>query len=348
MKPTLSIAKLHFDDLDPLRFEDLSLAMVYRLRRWSKIHHYGRKGNDDGIDIFAEEELESGAIRTWFIQCKRYKSITKRELKNIIDEVIVKNPIIPDVFLLVIACDITKKTIEYFIEYANEKGIKSPQIWAASIIETKLYTENHDLLFAFFGVNLNATKNNRIETIKRNIKMKHRMRGDFIKNQIDPSVTIRSPYKKFAYTEAIIHSVDDYTYPKVDDKTMGISGWFRVELYNFYFNGLEVIISIEKAIIDGEGYWDIVHYDDESSLDKYQSSKVYVVGRIPFENIVEYDLSGDDFYNCPHIYCDFNNNGMPYEDIVYYTVSQETDSGFTYPHRLDNELRKDLTCRTNL
>ena len=129
---------------------------------------------------------------------------------------------------------------------------------------------------------------------------------------------------------------------------MGISGWFRVELYNFYFNGLEVIIGIEKAIIDGEGYWDIVHYDDESSLDKYQSSKVYVVGRIPFENIVEYDLDGDDFYNSPHIYCDFNNNGMPYEDIVYYTVSQETDSGLTYPHRLDNELRKDLTCRTNL
>ena len=49
-------------------------------------------------------------------------------------------------------------------------------------------------------------------------------------------------------------------------------------------------------------------------------------------------------YEFIHIYCDFNNNGMPYEDIVYYTISPETDSGFAYPHRLDNELRRNLTC----
>lgn len=342
MKTTVTIGKLHFDDLDPLRFEDLSLAMIYRLRRWSKIHHYGRKGSDDGIDIYSEEELENGAGKTWFIQCKRYISMKKSELKNAVDKAVAKNSIIPDVFLLVTACDITKPNIEFFIKYANEKGIKNPQLWTASIIEAKLYSENHDLLFAFFGVNLNATKNNRIETIKRNIKMKNRMRDDFIKKQINPSETMKRPYKKFAFSEAIIHSVDDYAYPKADEKAVGISGWFKVELYNFYYNGLEVILSIEKYIMDSEGYWDIVHYDDKMRLEKYQSNTAYVVGRIPYENIVEYDLDGDGFYNTPHIYCDFRNNGTPYEDIVYYTISHESDPGFTYDQRLDNELRRAL------
>jgi hypothetical protein len=341
LKPTVTIGKLHFDDLDPLRYEDLSLAMVYRLRRWNIIHHFGRKGNDDGIDVYAEEELENGAGKTWFIQCKRYICIKKRDLKDAIDKVITKNDITPDVFLLVAACDITKANIEYFKKYASEQGIKNPQLWTASIIETKLYSEYHDLLFAFFGVNLSTTRNNRIETIKRNIKMKHRMKVDFIKKQINPIETMKRPYKKFEFSEAIIHSVDDYSYPKADE-TMGISGWFKVELYNFYYNGIEVIIGIEKYISDSEGYWDIAQYDDITRLEKYDSYAAYAVGRIPYENIVEYDLSGDDFYNCPHIYCDFKDNGMPYEDVVYYSVSHETDGGYSFDYLLDNKHRKAL------
>ena len=221
-----------------------------------------------------------------------------------------------------------------------EKGVKSPELWTASTIETKLYSESHDLLFAFFGVNLNAVRNNRIETIRRNIKIKQRMRDDFIKKVINPSETSKRPYTKFICPKAVIHSVDDYTYPKVNERASGISGWFNVELYNFYYNGLEVILSIEEYITDTNGHWDIVHHDDHIMKEKYQSNNAFVVGRIPYENIVEYDLSGDDFYNSPHIYCDFKNNGTPYEEILYYTISSETDPGFTYDRPLDNKYRR--------
>lgn len=168
------------------------------------------------------------------------------------------------------------------------------------------------------------------------------MRDDFIKKPINPSETMKRSNKKFAYSEAMIHSTDDYAYPKADKNVVGISGWFKAELYNFYYNGIEVILSIEKYIMDSEGHWDIINYDDRTRLEKYQSNTAYAVERIPFENIIEYDLSGDEFYNFPHIYCDFRNNGTPYEDIVYYTISHETDPGFTYDHRLDNEFRKAL------
>lgn len=62
MKTTRTNGRLHFEDLDPMRFEDLALSMVYRLNRWEVIHHFGRSGNDDGIDIQAVEELENGSV----------------------------------------------------------------------------------------------------------------------------------------------------------------------------------------------------------------------------------------------------------------------------------------------
>ncbi len=61
-KPTHTINPLHFEDLDPRRFEDLALALVYRLRTWEDIHHDGRTGTDDGVDIRAIEKAVDGSL----------------------------------------------------------------------------------------------------------------------------------------------------------------------------------------------------------------------------------------------------------------------------------------------
>ena len=42
---TRTINQLHFEDLDPIRFEELILAMVYRMRRWDKLDHFGKKAS---------------------------------------------------------------------------------------------------------------------------------------------------------------------------------------------------------------------------------------------------------------------------------------------------------------
>jgi len=42
---TRTINQLHFEDLDPIRFEELILSMVYRMRRWDKLDHFGKKGH---------------------------------------------------------------------------------------------------------------------------------------------------------------------------------------------------------------------------------------------------------------------------------------------------------------
>jgi hypothetical protein len=64
--PTRTFNPLHFEDLDPRRFEDLALQLVYKAREWEDIHHDGRSGSDDGVDIRAVERTMDGALRYWF------------------------------------------------------------------------------------------------------------------------------------------------------------------------------------------------------------------------------------------------------------------------------------------
>jgi len=340
MKPTRTTNRLHFEDLEPSRFEDLCLAMVYRMNRWVEINHYGRSGSDEGIDIHAVEELEDGKRKAWFIQCKRWKKITKKELKDVADKAAQGH--IPGVLLLVIACDIVKRNVEYFKAYANGKGIPTANIWTASILETKLYSEYHDLLFAYAGVSLTGEKRERVATIGRNIRLKQRMRKDFIKPIDDIHEVLKRPYKKFEHEEAIIHSINDTIYPGIDEDSVGISSWFKVAPYNFYHNGLEVILSQREAIFDEGGNWDIIGYEEPDRKGNYTKRYVWVIGRIPYENMIEYDLEGDEYYGIPHIYCDFKNNGEPYEEIVYSILSRKQSDPNSYDRRLDNKNRKKL------
>lgn len=49
---------IHFEDLDPHRFEDLVRELIYDLKNWQTIEATGRGGNDDGCDIRAYERVK--------------------------------------------------------------------------------------------------------------------------------------------------------------------------------------------------------------------------------------------------------------------------------------------------
>ena len=53
---TRTINPLHFEDLEPHRFEDLARQLIYDFRNWSSIEAIGRSGSDEGIDIRATEK----------------------------------------------------------------------------------------------------------------------------------------------------------------------------------------------------------------------------------------------------------------------------------------------------
>ena len=290
---------LPFNTLDPARFETLILSMVYRMSRWDSIRHYGETGGDDGIDIAAKELLENGKPRHWHFQCKRQKGLGKAQLERIIDNYLSDNDTLPDKYILVVGYGISKKADDAFRQYATSKGFPFVDIWAKSEIEAMLYTDYHDLLFAYFGINLSGQRNKSISSIRRNISLKKNMRNDFInKTKIVEAREMNDRSLKFVSNEIIMHSIDDRTYPSGADDTSEVKQrWCKVEPYDFYFNGLVVFA------LGGAQKITVYDRDMDERIERTRELTAVVLGYIPYSNIIDYDLDGDEYYPFPHIYC---------------------------------------------
>lgn len=351
MKPTKTTNRIHFTDLEDRRFEDLSLQLVYRLTDWEFLHPDGRSGKDDGVDIRGEEIQETGNNKEWFIQCKRYKKAASSILKKAVDEALSKSISVPDVFLLIVACDISLQSRLTFEKYSKNKGIKDPILWQASTIETKLYSDYPDLLFTFFGISFNKKTESSETKIKKNLAMKRKLRKIF----------------KGAHLghEVIIHSIKDDSYPEVGEvQNNEISSWFKLEYNGFYVNGIEFVIDIEYVILEKEtSLWQakwarfnpskeglkLIDYKDDSgknnytyifkniiNLNKYSVYKSFRIVRIPFSSIIEVDESSDGIYLGPHLYCKFEHNGTPYQERINQLIEGaylETKNEIEFHHR---------------
>lgn len=336
-RPTRTTNRLHFTDLDPIRFEDLCLALLYPLRQWVEIQHYGRLGGDDGVDVFAQEQLEDESIRTWYAQCRRYKSATKATLQKAVDDALANASTAPDVLLVVLACDVRRTTHEEYRKYALSKGVAEPMLWTASILESRLYAERQDLLFSYFGVSATQSSRSQEAFIRRNLSMKRRVTKELLKEKPSPQDLMGAPWRKFEYSEAIIHSIEDTSYPRVDDQAVGISGWFKSEFCDLYHNGIEFMMRVQVAVVDSTGRWAIVPYGKTVQSPGLTEFRAYLVGRIPYRNIVDIDTRGDEYYPGPHIYCRFADLGEPWEGFVYRYVTQ----GDEYPQHLDADKQVD-------
>ena len=103
---TKTVNPLHFEDLEPHRFEDLIRELIYDFRTWRALEATGRLGSDGGIDIRgieltgmsgrdADEEDNDNEDthswvrdaeseeRLWIIQCKRERSIGPQKVRSI-------------------------------------------------------------------------------------------------------------------------------------------------------------------------------------------------------------------------------------------------------------------------
>ncbi len=108
-KITRTYGPIHFEDLDPHRFEDLVRELIYDYKDWQSIEATGRSGSDDGFDIRAYEKVEiisqvddedndeveevhpmDGNL--WMIQGKREKEIGPKKVQSIIAGIDAKNP----------------------------------------------------------------------------------------------------------------------------------------------------------------------------------------------------------------------------------------------------------------
>ncbi len=349
VRPSRTTNKLHFADLDPLRFEDLCLGLLYPLHPWLEIRHYGRSGGDGGVDILALEAAGDGTTRTWFMQCKRYVRASKSTLTKAVDDALSMAASPPAVLLVVLACDVTRAAHEAYERYAIGKGVIRPLLWTASTLEARLYKDRKDLLFTYFGISPSGEDGRLEAVVKKSLATKKKVRRLLLKPKVSREDLRQGPWGIFLQYEAIIRSIEDTAYPDMGKVVHGISSCFKVELCDLYHGGIEFLLRVRGAIADAQGNWALVPSHQRIELPGYSYFNVFFVGRLPYRNIVEIDPGGDEYYDCPHLYCRFADEGTPWESYVYrYTTFGREHHVGSDPIDYDALIKGDIPLRPEM
>jgi hypothetical protein len=189
IRATKTINPLHFEDLEPHRFEDLVRRLLYGFRDWKDIEATGRSGSDEGFDVRAwekaeeitnvDEEGEEGTHsldgRLWQIQGKREKTVPPTRMRSLIrDGVDLANP--PYGYILAAATNISKAAYDVFREELKKKGVKEFYFWGKDHLEDQLsLPQNDEILFTFFGLSLSPRRRSRTTEIKFVINNKNKI-----------------------------------------------------------------------------------------------------------------------------------------------------------------------------
>ncbi len=143
-KVTRTYGPIHFEDLDPHRFEDLIRELIYDYKDWQSIEATGRSGSDEGFDVRAYEKTEiiSSAENEndeevveihpmegnlWMIQGKREKEIGPKKIGTIISDIDTKNP--PYGYILAASANFSKDSYDVFREELRKKGVMEFYLW---------------------------------------------------------------------------------------------------------------------------------------------------------------------------------------------------------------------------
>ncbi len=155
-KATRTLNPLHFEDLEPHRFEDLVRQLIYDFRDWVSIEPTGRLGSDEGIDIRAIETLastpneldgeepdeeetaikdSSNSARLWLIQCKREKKIGPSKARAIVSSNLSNQEPVPYGYILIASCDFSKATRDAFRAEVITHGVQEFHLWGKADLD---------------------------------------------------------------------------------------------------------------------------------------------------------------------------------------------------------------------
>lgn len=338
-----TIGPLHFEDLEPRRFEDLVRQLVYDFRPWRALEATGRSGSDDGFDARGFEIVDGGeqAVvddadntpsgevsenasndRIWLIQCKREGTITPAKLRKYLLEL--PSDTVAGLYgiIFVAACNFSKAAHDVFMEWRLEKGVGEGHLWGKANLEDQLYQPKNDgLLFAYFGFSLRIRRRSIKIELRAKLAMKRKSERVLSQYQI---VLLRDPAdERYPY---LLSPEDELVTPR---------RWkVRRYLGQDYF-GLKFELYTQYAYLadDGES-WDAVeafkngvlrqfedpwYIDDDTDptstihspvwfywnkLHDRNQANLTVYNVVPYENILDIDEKSDGVFNGPTVYID--------------------------------------------
>jgi hypothetical protein len=344
-RTTKTLGPLHFEDLEPHRFEDLIRELAYDYKDWQTIEATGRSGSDEGWDIRAfeksprpeteddEAEAEDAPHpmegNAWMIQVKREKSLGPSDVKQIVSDVNAENP--PYGYILAAPSNFSKKSYDAFRTELRAKGVREFYVWGRAELEDLLHMPMHDrILFTFFGISLSSRRRTRATEVRAAIAVKNKLYRAVGEGQN-------------LYKTILLRDLSDTHYPfasKYPDFAER-RRWRQLTAEGHHPLGLVVRVNRFYAYIDrARKEWDFTtaidlcddehnlrQSDDEREAFQRQQEKVmeaweflpqacqgtYTVNAlVPYARIAAIDEKGDVLYECPHLFVDFGAHG-PYE-----------------------------------
>lgn len=344
MGTTRTIGPLHFEDLDPKRFEDLVRQLAYEFKPWRRLEATGRSGSDDGFDargyeIVAKEAQPSDSgeegetveeratlnegidDRLWLIQCKRERAIGPKALVNYLDDTVVGPDERLHGLVFTAACDFSKRARDDFAKKCRELELEEWHLWGKAELEDRLFRpENDHLLFAYFGVSLTIRRRSQRADLRARLVMK-RKANRMLKDQSHTFLLLRSPDTTgYPYTGDLADFKKNPLWMVRQYRGVSHEGLkFCVERYFAYLSDDGKSWDAAMAVNDarssthddpwlGEDRQDEKRqtiYEFWNKIPEANRAWLEVAGLVPFDDILDIDDLGDECVQAPHVYTPF-------------------------------------------
>jgi hypothetical protein len=145
MRPSRTVAPIHFEDFDGHQYERLVFVYLLRTERWRSLEWYGQSGSDLGRDIWGI--LESG--ESLAVQCANRKMLTAAKISRDLNAVVRARNGAPDSFLVVSGSAVSAKVRDKVQEEAQKLRISRCNIWSAVEFEERLRRDAESVLRRF-------------------------------------------------------------------------------------------------------------------------------------------------------------------------------------------------------
>ena len=346
---TRTLNPLHFEDLEPHRFEDLVRQLAYDFRHWKSIEATGRLGGDDGMDIRAveaslevqpiedqeadDQDVERADEWLWVIQCKRERKLGPSDLKRIVKEAVPSSETGVYGLIVAAACDFSKRSRDAAVANARVAGVQEILFWGKAELEDMLFQPKNDyLLFAYFGISLQIRRRSIKTSLRARLTTKRR------------AINILGGLRARPHTPVMIRDVASDDYPSISMPEI----FLRRPHWKYYqFEGHQypehLVFMVKKYYALGDPqtkHWDIFEACNlgaswktvaglpEASLRKVSSGMVehywstrptsergwfIRLGLIHYDSILAIDEHGDAFNAGPHLFVEFNETNGPFD-----------------------------------
>lgn len=374
MPVTRTLGPLHFEDLDPKRFEDLVRQLVYDFKRWRRLEATGRAGSDDGFDARGfeitqdeppeeadeQDEVSGSTDRLWLIQCKRERTISPAKLKIYLNDTKLASGEKLYGIVFTAACDFSKRARDTFRARCEELGIEEWHLWGKAELEDLLFQPKNDsLLFAYFGVSLTIRRRSQKTELRARLAIKRKAHR-ILETHSRQQVLLRAPdAADYPYSDQVPDFEQRPPWIIAGYKGLSHSGLlFTVRRHFAYLN--EDRTAWDAAFVHSDSLshddpwrnnpdnWQLRQeiYSFWNELPKANQAWFELQAVIPFEAILDIDELGDDYVDSPHIYVPFNPLTGPYSGYsASVTCIDQYIGGGYYPTSRDDGRESKFTER---